>query len=147
VVNDIDRPLTERGVNNSYEMAKRMVDRGTVPGALFSSPANRALHTAVIMSRVWELPEDALRIRQELYLPETDDVHSFLMGLPDEMDAVAIYGHNPAFTDFANMYLSEKVDTIPTAGVVVLTFNAGSWNEIPSAAVDAEYFDFPKRKG
>jgi phosphohistidine phosphatase len=146
VVDDIDRPLTERGVSDSYEMAKRMVERGEVPERILSSPANRALHTAVIMSRIWNLPEEAINLRADLYLPEIKDIHHVVLDVPDSVDAVAIFGHNPAFTEFANMYLSDKVDNIPTAGVVILAFASDTWRTIQSATVQTEYFDFPKRK-
>jgi phosphohistidine phosphatase len=146
VVDDIDRPLTERGVHSSYDMAGRMAELENVPEIILSSPANRALHTAMIMARKWALPEEAIQIRYDLYLPEPEDIQRVLMLVPDEVRSVALFGHNPAFTEFANMYLKEQVENIPTAGVVILTFSSESWREIQSSGTVAEYFDFPKRK-
>lgn len=146
VVDDIDRPLTERGVRSSYNMAGRMAEMGHIPELILSSPANRALHTAVIMARKWGIPGEAIQIRNDLYLPEPEDIQRVLMYVPDEVKSVAIFGHNPAFTEFANMYLTEKVDNIPTAGAVILTFASESWREIQSAGILTAYFDFPKRK-
>lgn len=145
VVDDIDRPLTERGVRNSYEMADRLQESGLLPKALYSSPANRALHTAVIMSRVWKTAERNMHICKDLYLSDEDDIQDVISGLPDEITEVAIFGHNPGFTGFANRYLRPPVENIPTAGVVVLVFEMDSWTDMAATQVKQSLFDYPKK--
>ena len=61
-VRDIDRPLTERGVRNSYEMAERLLRAGLVPEKIYSSNGVRALHTAVIMARSWQLSSEVISV-------------------------------------------------------------------------------------
>ena len=51
-VRDMDRPLTKRGVDNSYDMALRLANVSLIPERIYSSTGIRALHTAVIMARV-----------------------------------------------------------------------------------------------
>jgi phosphohistidine phosphatase len=144
IVDDLDRPLTERGVKNSYEMAERLGEKGLIPEAVYSSPANRALHTAIIMSRVWKLPEDRIHICRDLYLPEPEDIAGTVFGLPDELTSVAVVGHNPGFTEFANRFMKRPVDNVPTAGVVVVTLQIDSWNDLYNSRVRKVEFDFPK---
>jgi len=144
LVNDIDRPLTERGVKNSYEMAERFLRDANIPEMIFSSPANRAFHTALIMSRVWNIPDHKIQIANELYLPDIDDILSFISGMPDEVSSVAIFGHNPGFTHFANRYLRGDLENLPTAGVVVLSMELEKWNDIVKARVEKDFVDYPK---
>jgi phosphohistidine phosphatase len=144
IVDDLDRPLTERGVKNSYEMAERLGEKGLIPEAVYSSPANRALHTAIIMSRVWKLPEDRIHICRDLYLPEPEDIANAVVGMPDELTSVAVVGHNPGFTEFANRFMKRPVDNVPTAGVVVVTLQIDSWNDLYNSRVKKVEFDFPK---
>jgi phosphohistidine phosphatase len=145
IVDDIDRPLTERGVKNAYEMARRIKDDGNVPDAIYSSPANRALHTAIIMARVWEIPENDINISRDLYLPDEDDIFSVISGVPDEIETIAIFGHNPGFTDFANRFLNHPVENIPTAGIALLTMDLESWTGLVNATVTNEFVDYPKK--
>ncbi len=144
-VKDIDRPLTERGVRNSYEMATRLANANLIPELVYSSSAARALHTAVIMTRVWELPDKSFSIRELLYMSGAAEIDAVLAEIPEEVNSVAIYGHNPTFTAFANQFLSAAIDNIPTAGVVVLTIEASSWTELRSGTVLEEVVDFPKK--
>lgn len=144
-VKDIDRPLTERGVRNAYEMARRVLDRQLVPEMICTSVAARALHTAVIMAREWEIPEQSLVLKKELYMPEIPDIIALMSDIPNEIDSVAIFGHNPAFTYFANLFLRNSIDDIPTTGVVVLHFETVSWKSLKREDVVDELFLIPDK--
>jgi len=145
IVSDFDRPLTERGVKNAYEMADLLIKTDRVPELLYSSPAARALHTAVIMSREWDLTDDSLQIRSPLYLPEPDDIGKTLFEVPDEIRSVAVFGHNPGFTQFANRFSQERIENIPTAGVVIVTLELESWTGLFDARVVECTFEYPKK--
>lgn len=145
VVDDIDRPLTERGISNAYEMADRLFREGQLPQAIYSSPANRALHTAIIMSRVWELDERNFHLCRDLYLADEDDILQTISLFPDALTSVAIFGHNPGFTEAANRFMRPPVENVPTAGVVVVTLTVDSWHEIRDARVAGAVFDYPKK--
>ena len=145
IVNDIDRPLTERGIKNAYEMANRLQEKGLVPDVVCSSPANRAFHTAIIMSRIWNVPDDRMHICRGLYLPEPDDIAAAIYGVPDELSSVAVFGHNPGFTQFANRFMEEPVDNVPTAGVVVVSMKLDSWTDLFNGEVQRVVFEYPKK--
>ena len=54
-VNDKDRPLKERGIKDAHLVAQEMKSLDLDIDAVFSSPANRALHTCMIIMRRLEL--------------------------------------------------------------------------------------------
>jgi phosphohistidine phosphatase len=57
-----------------------------------------------------------------------------------------IVGHNPTFTNFANRYMNEQVDNIPTSGLVGITFKIDMWAEISMEKVDSSFFEFPNKE-
>ncbi|MCK5170441.1 MAG: histidine phosphatase family protein, partial [Bacteroidales bacterium] len=50
-ISDIDRPLKERGINDGYKMAERLLVQNKIPEKIISSSAVRALHSATIFAR------------------------------------------------------------------------------------------------
>src|SRR5512133_47432 len=130
---DIDRTLKPKGIRNAYEIARKMKLSELIPDKIFSSPANRALHTALIFARVFELPLTDLRITEVLYETSADKIAEMIRELDDDCQSVMIFGHNPDFTDLVNYFLKTSIDTIPTAGAVTLKFNTNSWSEITRA--------------
>lgn len=143
---DIHRPLAERGIRNAPTMARRLMDRGLIPQLLLSSPATRALDTARLMSRVWDLPPEALRIHDGIYEAYPGDIDTILSVVSAEVGDLAIFGHNPTFTVYANRYLDVPLDNLPTAGVVVVTLESEAWTGLEDSEVLDTYVDYPKRK-
>lgn len=145
-LDDIDRPLAERGILNSAEMAKRLLEKGMVPELILSSPASRALNTALIMSRNWKLEPGKLQIHDPLYDAFTEEIKQVVATAPPEITKLAIYGHNPSFTAYANSFLDKPLDNLPTAGVVIVTLESKGWSRIGRKEVKETYVDYPKRR-
>jgi phosphohistidine phosphatase len=142
---DIDRPLAIRGITDSIRMAERMKSRGHIPSLIITSPAIRAIHTAVIFARVLNLSWEQLRIEEKIYPGSPEDILDLLEQVDDRYPSVMIFGHNPAFTELANHFLTHRIDNIPTAGMVILDFTSGNWKEIRNLKSQNELFDFPKK--
>ena len=119
---DIDRPLKNRGVRNAYAMAGFIREKGLKPEIMISSPAARALNTASIFFSVLEMEQDELIVDQRLYHASPGEIIDILSGLPDTCQSIMIFGHNPTFTQLANVFLTGHIYNIPTAGLVFLNF-------------------------
>jgi phosphohistidine phosphatase len=143
---DIHRPLSERGIRNASTMAKRLLDLGMIPELLLSSPATRALNTAMIMSRVWNLQPAALQIHDALYEAYPGDMDRILSVVSPKVKELAIFGHNPTFTMYSNYFLGERLDNLPTAGVTVVSLESEDWSGLDPSMVTETYVDYPKRK-
>jgi len=144
-ISDIDRPLNPRGLNSAYLMAKRFGERNVLPDLVLTSPANRALYTAVIFARVLNLSWDKVVMDEKIYMGYADDIIHIVESIDNKHNNIMIFGHNPTFTDLANHFLDNRIDNIPTAGIVSLTFKENSWNTIGTAKPQKHYFDYPKR--
>lgn len=143
---DIDRPLAPRGIRNAKEMAERLVAEKVVPQLILSSPANRALNTAKIMSECWGVGPEHLQIHDSLYMAHPSDIEQVVSGVSADIRNLAIFGHNPSFTIFANQFLKMHLENLPTAGVVIVTLESDSWSRIERTNVKGSYVDYPKRK-
>jgi len=126
-------------------MAKRLEEIENIPEVIYSSPANRAFHTAIIMARVWNLKDSNIHITSKLYLPSVDNIISLIFELPDDETSIAIFGHNPGFVDFANRFVEEPIENLPTAGVAVITMEIESWSDIIDCKINDVYIDCPKK--
>lgn len=129
-VSDKDRPLTERGIQDGHLVAQALGKEFPTPDAIYSSPANRALHTCCILMRELGLPLDRLRLEEGLYDFSGASVKAFVRGLDNSLGRVMIFGHNHAFTLVANAWGSRHTDNVPTTGCVHLAFDTDSWSGI-----------------
>ncbi|HDR89217.1 MAG TPA: histidine phosphatase family protein [Bacteroidetes bacterium] len=142
---DLDRPLKDRGISDACIMGRRMKKTNVIPDLILSSPALRAIHTALIYARELEFDLSALRLNGSIYRASAHNLMQMAESLPEEVHSVMIVGHNPAFTDLANHFLPKPVENVPTSGLVVLDFQATSWKEVSPGSLVAEAFDYPKK--
>ncbi|WBU88754.1 SixA phosphatase family protein [Cellulophaga omnivescoria] len=140
-VSDRDRPLLERGINDAYLVASAI--NKPVIDAVFSSPANRALHTCNIFLRVLNIPSSELRIYDELYDFSGEHVINFIKSLDNKLQNVVIFGHNHALTHIVNMYGDKVIENVPTSGLVELSFNILEWGAITKGST--QNVIFPKQ--
>ena len=63
-IEDIDRPLKKRGINDAYLMSKVLNEEINRPDVFLSSSANRALHTSVIFCNRFKYPLSNLKINK-----------------------------------------------------------------------------------
>ncbi len=143
---DIDRPLSTRGINNAYTMAERFKAKGMISELLFSSPASRALHTAIIYIRILGLSWESLKINERIYFDSANEILEIIEQADDHYSSIMVIGHNPAFTELANSLLQHPVDNIPTAGIVTLVFPTNQWALIRTMKTEKEDFDYPKKQ-
>ncbi|WP_047415405.1 histidine phosphatase family protein [Cellulophaga sp. Hel_I_12] len=129
-VDDADRPLQERGITDAYLVAHKFNQLQLPIDACYSSPANRALHTAMITSKVLNLPLHKFYVTKELYDFSGNSVVEFVKKLDDKLNTVLIFGHNHAFTEIVNKWGHKTIDNLPTAGLVVLNFEHDNWGTI-----------------
>ena len=142
---DFDRPLKARAYTDGYKMASKLKKMDPLPDLMLSSPANRALYTAMIYNRVLFGEFQRLQITEDLYLSGPRLILNKIRALEDAVQHVAIFGHNPGFTELANQFLPEYLDNIPTSGFVRLTFNTSKWSEISEKNLTGHIFEYPKK--
>lgn len=146
-IQDIDRPLNDRGKKDAPEMAQRLIGRGIRIDAFISSPAKRARKTAGLFAEAYGAHKKDIVIDPSLYLPDVPDFYAVLQQLPEQLITIALFSHNPGITAFANDLTSVRVDNMPTCSVFAITCNTDHWKNFREAERDFWFFDYPKKTG
>ena len=141
-VDDKDRPLKERGINDAHLVANQLKRMGLTIDCCFSSPANRALHTCMIFLRNLHFDFTRFQVSHQLYDFSGESVLNFLKSLNDDYSTVMIFGHNYAFTSLVNMLGDEYIDNVPTSGMAILEMNAEYWQDLKKGTT--KQITFPK---
>ncbi len=129
-VDDKDRPLKQRGINDAHIVSNAFKHEDVKPDFIYSSPANRALHTSMIFIRNLDLSMDYFRVSNSLYDFSGSSVYEFISKLDDSFNIVMIFGHNNALTNIVNTIGNSYIDNVPTSGLVQINFNDNNWNSI-----------------
>jgi phosphohistidine phosphatase len=143
-IKDFDRPLNHRGNKNAAVMAEKVLKKGWAAPLLVSSPANRAWSTAKHFARIWDIPEEEIQTDLSIYEANTTALLKVVNNFSNDHDRIAMFGHNPGFTDFANYLTDADIYNIPTSGVVIISFDVADWAEISHHSGTMQLFDFPK---
>ncbi len=145
-ISDIDRPLKLRGIRNAYEMARRLKINRNIPNRFISSPANRALHTASIFINVFELSFENLQVDERLYGNGAESIIQLIRSQSADINKLAIFGHNPDFSQVAHTFAKNPIFELPTCGIAIFTFDCEVWKKISKSNQVAELFDFPNKE-
>src|SRR5687768_11287079 len=118
---DFDRPLNKRGKANAPEMAHRLLNQNIIPQLIVSSPALRALTTAKFFADTWQIPLKEIKQEPSIYEAGVKTLLKVVNQFDNQFDKIAMFGHNPGFTDLVN-YFDGFIDNMPTCSVVLLEF-------------------------
>jgi len=143
-LDDMDRPLNERGKNDAPIMAKRLVDRDVKIDAILTSPAKRAVKTAKIFAKEFDIKKDDIIPIDELYMAGEDAFYKVIEKIKDKYKRVAVFSHNNGISDFANLLTDTRVDSIPTCGVFAIKIDCDKWKDFRTAKKEFWFFDYPK---
>ncbi len=141
-IEDIDRPLHEIGIVESYNIASGLMHQGEFPECMVSSPAARAISTALIFQRVLRVPDEKMFINARLYEADLNDLFEIVSGLDDRFQSAMLVGHNPAFTQYAAK-MDSSVAHVSTAGVIRFDFEVIKWRHCSYINAEKKLFMMP----
>jgi phosphohistidine phosphatase len=146
-VDDIDRPLNNRGRRDAPRMGKRLSERELTPDLIFSSPAERTVSTSMLIAEKIRYPFRNIHTNAKLYHATEEDLLSFTRQLNNANDEVMIVGHNPGLTDFVNSLAGKLVtDNMPTCAVAGIGLDTDSWELAAWGKGKVLFYDFPKNQ-
>ncbi|MBN8703264.1 MAG: histidine phosphatase family protein [Bacteroidetes bacterium] len=143
-LNDIDRPLNERGYQSAYLMSTLLQKQKIFLDAIYTSPAVRAITTALIFKRTFKLKTSNFHIEETIYESSAQKLVQLVSRFDNTDSTCMLFGHNPSFTELFNELASESILNMPTCGCAVLKFNIASWAEIKHAKAEVVFYSAPK---
>ena len=142
---DHSRPLNKRGERDAPEMGGRLKSIGLAPDLFISSTAVRAIATARAIARKLGYPRERILEEERLYHASVEGLIGVISNVDDSVETLMLVGHNPGFTQLANMLGPRDVFNMPTCAVLHLRFDTDSWITIGQVAGEEILYDFPKR--
>lgn len=94
-VDDFDRPLTDRGLEQARKIGTLLRERGLLPDAVISSPALRAIQTADAALGAMGCGRDLIRTDRRLYFDPREKIMVALSEVPAGSARLLVVGHNP----------------------------------------------------
>ncbi|MEP0985499.1 histidine phosphatase family protein [Ekhidna sp.] len=142
-LSDHDRPLGKRGRRDVIKMGQHLVSNQAKPETYISSTASRAFYTALHFCDQLGVDEGRIKLEKSLYHAGANEILAITKSSPN-CERLALFGHNPGFTNAANAFANLNFDNIPTCGVVGINFDVKYWKDIAFGEGQLAFFYFPK---
>lgn len=113
---DFDRQLKSSGKKKAKEIAGQLKDKINFESntIVLSSSAQRAIETAIIFCQEWSYPIQRIIQLDTIYEAHYLTILSEINKLPNTVDTVILFGHNPGLSSLTN-YLCSTYITLTTA--------------------------------
>lgn len=145
-MSDFERSLTPQGKKVAKQMAQIFLKKEGSPGLVLTSPAFRALETAIIFAGETGSSYDKIVMSSDLYFgTNLDKLMKILSEISDEINTITLFGHNPAFTDMPDKLAANGCGPVPKTGVVCISFETEKWKEVGKRSGKLEYFLKPAK--
>jgi len=132
-LDDHERPLNKRGLNDAPRMGTLIKEHDLVPEYILSSSAVRARHTAELAAEHCGY-EGEIGGGRELYSFASGDYLDALEKVDDGYSRVMVVGHNPGLEELAE-WLTGFYTNLPTATLAVLRLDINHWSELEEGGV------------
>ena len=124
-------------------MASWFASEETIPELLISSTAIRAFSTALVFAKHLHYATEKILLKEAVYDASLHNLYRVLSETEDKFKSIAIFGHNPGFTDLLNDLCGFSIDNIPTTGIASVSLQNKSWSKISSGEGKLNYVEFP----
>ena len=125
-ISDEKRELTVRGINQAAQVGAFLRDNYQVD-IIYSSSASRARTTSEIIAEQLDLND--IETDPELYQASVGTLFEMLRN-GDSYHNIAIVGHNPTMSYFAEFITDSAIEEMRPACVLVLKLDIGNWKDL-----------------
>jgi phosphohistidine phosphatase len=145
-ISDFERSLTLKGKALSKLMVRKLREKENAPGVFITSPAFRALETAIIFAEEYGIEPEKIIMNSSLYFKMSYHYLTDIIALAgDDTDTIMLFGHNPSFSDISSSLIRGGCDFMPKTGVIGISFNIKTWKELKQNTGKMEYFLKPEK--
>lgn len=142
-LSDQARPLNPRGEQQLQPLARALQRYGALTGEIYASHAVRAQQTLQgILTPTF--PNDRVHTDPELYTFDHQRLIQWLQSQDDEVQTLAIVGHNPALLELAAKLAKQAPFELPTASFIHLRLPIQHWRKVEKSKGRLEVFLTPR---
>lgn len=140
---DLVRPLVPNGMIDAARMGRHLASKMQGIDLIVTSNAERTQMTAQVFCEQLGIENKVVRVEPALYESSPKHYLDVVNGLSEEVDSVMIVGHNPSISYFAEYLTHEEIGSMPTCGVVGMTFENLTWAEVSKKTGHMTFYDSP----
>jgi len=129
-INDIDRPLMERGCHDAQKMSVTLQESFPQVDLMLASPSVRTFSTALIFARTLNYPINDIKIDKKIYQAGSRDLLSVINHLDDKYSSVLLFAHNPGISRLLNMIVGMDNGQFATSAYAIVHFDLDQWAAI-----------------
>ncbi len=140
---DFYRTLDQKGYKEAQVMAGFLSSKDNLPQLIISSTAIRAFSTALIFAQHLNYHPENIVLKDAIYDASLNKLYRVIQETNDQHQSMAIFGHNPGFTDLLNDLCGFTIDNLPTSGIACVSIKSKSWSKISSGDGKVLYIKYP----
>ena len=133
-IKDIERSLTDTGVQEAYKIGKYLNNTKLRPDLIYTSNAERAVSTAKLIAEQTGNEDHEIIMLDDLYEASFRILLKIINQLENKYNNVLIIGHNPAISFLCEFLSDHAIGEIVPAGICILKFNDMDWETIGKAS-------------
>jgi phosphohistidine phosphatase len=145
LLDDFDRPLSNRGIKDASLMADVVGKLGIKPDFIITSTAKRARTTALFFAGHFNINEERIKSCSDIYDGSYRNYINTLNETDNKYDTVFLFGHNPEITLLASEFVPDFAEHVPTTGIIAIDFDIDNWLDIESGKGKLRFFEFPRK--
>lgn len=140
---DLYRPLTSSGMIDAARMGKHLSSKMQGIDLIMTSSAERTQMTSKVFCEQLHIPVEQIVVNEALYESSPKHYLEAVNTLSENVKSVMIVGHNPSISYFAEYLTHEEIGSMPTTGVVGMTFENLTWAEVSKRTAHMIFYDSP----
>ncbi len=144
-IQDVDRTLEERGVEDACLMGKWLRKHKYFPDVIITSHAVRANGTGSIIAWMLGYPNDDILINKSLYEHGVAGYRDVLSSLDKDLKMVMLVGHNPDISSFGASLCNEFQMDFPTAAIAGIELKIKDWKQARDTQGKLKFFEYPPK--
>ena len=139
-LDDMIRPLNKRGKKSILIIGDYLKMRKIKPDLMIASPSTRTMQTAIGIGKILDYDIEKIKINQDIYFGEQDDILSIIKNIKDKYKDVFLFGHEPLLSSLIHHFTNEELEKFPTCAVYRIAFNTNDWKEVVHQKGDCEFY-------
>lgn len=141
---DYNRSLNKRGQYDAPFMGSKLAELNPSIDLIIASPAKRVVETIKFLTKEIGYDYDKIDFNKSIYNSSYLNLNEITNNIDNNINCVALVGHNPGLTNFSNYLTNNFIDNIVTCGIVKIELEIESWIEIVEGIGSKVFYIYPK---
>ena len=143
-LDDIARPLNERGKSAVKIIGNYLRENQLTPDLIVSSPATRAITTANGIAELVLFNLKEITIEPVIYFGTSSAILEMLKQTDNKFNDVFLFGHEPILSSLIYQLSKTPLEKFPTCSVFRISLEIKSWHDIGAKKGKCEIYVNPK---